>query len=41
LIGRQLQRVLTFNQPSTNDYRDDIIRIDHYFNDKVHFYAAA
>ena len=30
---------LTFNQPSTNDYRDDIIRIDHYFNDKVHFYA--
>ncbi|HTA81224.1 MAG TPA: carboxypeptidase regulatory-like domain-containing protein [Terracidiphilus sp.] len=31
--------VLTFNQPSTNDYRDDIVRIDHYFNDKLHFYA--
>ncbi|MGD0939227.1 MAG: carboxypeptidase regulatory-like domain-containing protein [Terracidiphilus sp.] len=30
---------LTFNQPSTNDYRDDIVRIDHYFNDKVHLYA--
>jgi hypothetical protein len=31
--------VLNFNQPTTNDYRDDIVRIDHYFNDKVHFYA--
>ncbi|MGA9672854.1 MAG: TonB-dependent receptor [Terracidiphilus sp.] len=31
--------VLTFNQPSTSDYRDDIVRIDHYFNEKVHFYA--
>ena len=30
---------LTFNEPTKNDYRDDIIRIDHYFNDKVHFYA--
>jgi hypothetical protein len=31
--------VLNFNQPSTSDYRDDIVRIDHYFNDKLHFYA--
>jgi hypothetical protein len=31
--------VLTFNQPSSSSYRDDIVRIDHYFNDKVHFYA--
>jgi hypothetical protein len=27
------------NVPAQNDYRDDIVRIDHYFNDKVHFYA--
>ena len=31
--------VLTFNQPSVNDYRDDIVRIDHYFNEKLHFFA--
>jgi len=31
--------VLTFNQPSVSDYRDDIVRIDHYFSDKLHFYA--
>jgi hypothetical protein len=31
--------VLNFNQASVNDYRDDIVRIDHYFNDKVHFFA--
>jgi hypothetical protein len=31
--------VETFNEPSVNDYRDDIVRIDHYFNDKIHFFA--
>lgn len=31
--------VLTLNLPSQNSYRNDIVRIDHYFNDKVHFYA--
>jgi len=31
--------VETFNQPAVNDYRDDIVRVDHYFNDKLHFYA--
>lgn len=31
--------VTVLNEPSVNDYRDDIVRIDHYFNDKVHFYA--
>jgi hypothetical protein len=31
--------VLTFNEPTTSDYRDDIVRIDDYFNDKLHFYA--
>jgi hypothetical protein len=30
---------LTLNLPAVTDYRDDIVRIDHYFNDKVHFYA--
>jgi hypothetical protein len=30
---------LTFNEPSTNDYRDDIVRIDHYFNDKIHLFV--
>ncbi|MGA2806830.1 MAG: TonB-dependent receptor [Terracidiphilus sp.] len=29
----------TVNVPAVNDYRDDIVRIDHYFNDKIHFYA--
>ena len=31
--------VSTFNQPTASDYRDDIVRIDHYFNDKLHFFA--
>jgi Carboxypeptidase regulatory-like domain/TonB-dependent Receptor Plug Domain len=31
--------VSTFNEPSVNDYRNDIVRIDHYFNEKVHFFA--
>ena len=30
---------VTMNLPAVNNYRDDIVRIDHYFNDKVHFYA--
>lgn len=30
---------LTLNLPAENSYRDDIVRIDHYFSDKVHFYA--
>jgi hypothetical protein len=29
----------TLNLPAVTDYRDDIVRIDHYFSDKVHFYA--
>jgi len=28
-----------FSKPSTNDLRDDIVRVDHYFNDKLHFFA--
>jgi hypothetical protein len=28
-----------YSASSQNNKRDDIIRIDHYFNDKVHFYA--
>ena len=31
--------VETFNEPSVNDTRNDIVRIDHYFNDKIHFFA--
>lgn len=31
--------LLTLNLPSENSYRDDIVRIDHYFNEKLHFYA--
>ncbi|MGO9937170.1 MAG: carboxypeptidase regulatory-like domain-containing protein [Terracidiphilus sp.] len=31
--------LLTLNLPSQNSYRDDIVRIDHYFNEKLHFYA--
>jgi hypothetical protein len=31
--------LLTLNLPAENSYRDDIVRIDHYFSDKVHFYA--
>ena len=30
---------LTLNLPSENSYRDDIVRIDHYFNDKLHLYV--
>jgi len=29
----------TFSYSNTNNFRDDIVRVDHYFNDKVHFYA--
>lgn len=29
----------TFGFSALNNFRDDIIRVDHYFNDKVHFYA--
>lgn len=28
-----------FSYSAKNDFRDDIVRIDHYFSDKVHFYA--
>jgi hypothetical protein len=28
-----------FSTSSQNNFRDDIVRVDHYFNDKVHFYA--
>ncbi|HVZ83960.1 MAG TPA: carboxypeptidase regulatory-like domain-containing protein [Terracidiphilus sp.] len=28
-----------FSYSAKNDIRDDIVRVDHYFNDKVHFYA--
>lgn len=28
-----------FSYSATNNFRDDIVRVDHYFNDKVHFYA--
>ena len=29
----------TFADSSQNNFRDDIVRVDHYFNDKIHFYA--
>ena len=29
----------TFSYSSKNNFRDDIVRVDHYFSDKVHFYA--
>ena len=29
----------TFSYSNLNNFRDDIARIDHYFSDKVHFYA--
>jgi hypothetical protein len=29
----------TFGFSAQNNFRDDIVRVDHYFNDKVHFYA--
>jgi hypothetical protein len=28
-----------FNYSSKNNLRDDIVRVDHYFNDRLHFYA--
>jgi hypothetical protein len=28
-----------FGYSATNDLRDDIVRVDHYFNEKIHFYA--
>ncbi len=28
-----------FSYSAKNDLRDDIVRVDHYFSDKVHFYA--
>jgi hypothetical protein len=30
---------LTLNLPQQTSYRNDIVRIDHYFNDKLHFFA--
>ena len=29
----------TFASSNLNNFRDDIVRVDHYFSDKVHFYA--
>jgi len=29
----------TFGYSAQDNFRDDIVRVDHYFNDKVHFYA--
>ena len=29
----------TFSDSTQNNFRDDIVRVDHYFNDKAHFYA--
>jgi len=29
----------TFSSSNLNNFRDDIARVDHYFSDKVHFYA--
>ncbi len=31
--------LLTLNLPAENSYRDDIVRIDQYFSDKVHLYV--
>lgn len=28
-----------FGYSATNNLRDDIVRVDHYFNEKIHFYA--
>jgi len=30
-----------YSYSAKNDLRDDIVRIDHYFNDRVHFFARA
>ena len=32
-------RNYNFSYSAKNNFRDDIVRVDHYFNDKVHFYA--
>ena len=29
----------SFSTSSQNNFRDDIVRVDHYFSDKIHFYA--
>ena len=29
----------SFSYSTQNNFRDDIVRVDHYFNDKAHFYA--
>ncbi len=29
----------SFSYSALNNFRDDIVRVDHYFSDKVHFYA--
>jgi len=29
----------TFSYSNLNNFRDDIVRVDHYFTDKIHFYA--
>jgi hypothetical protein len=29
----------TFSSSNLNNFRDDIVRVDHYFSDKVHFYV--
>ncbi|KAA6463414.1 TonB-dependent receptor [Acidobacteria bacterium AB60] len=29
----------TFSYSAQNNFRDDIVRVDHYFSDKVHFYV--
>jgi hypothetical protein len=29
----------SFSDSTQNNFRDDIVRVDHYFSDKVHFYA--
>ncbi|HEY3707428.1 MAG TPA: carboxypeptidase regulatory-like domain-containing protein [Terracidiphilus sp.] len=29
----------TFGYSAQNNFRDDIVRVDHYFTDKIHFYA--
>lgn len=29
----------TFSSSNLNNFRDDIVRVDHYFNDKIHFYT--
>ena len=39
-IRQTTQRKLQPSPDSAqNNFREDIVRVDHYFNDKVHFYA--